>query len=310
MARGVDRRKFLLGTAAGFAAQAAPALAQLPGAGAHWFFLTDDEAAFLWAAMSRLVPGDELSPSAAELGGVVFLDRQLASRWGEASDWYLEGPWAEGTPQQGYQLPYTPRELYRRAIAALQEGLIEATGRRFQELGEAEQITVLTNLEASGSSGSGALTGSGAGGSLGGGDPNSRGGAGQGQGSGSGMAGREGDDVQHATLAPGVTGGRGEVMLNGVPGAVLFERLLTDTKWSYLADPAYGGNEDAMAWAMLGFPGAHAYYNSVVDNWSMDYDRPPSGIATDLDPYGIAGDTRFPTYDGPLDEFGLIRRRG
>lgn len=304
MAEGVGRRQFLLGTAA--AGFATPALAQVPGAGPHWFFLTDDEAAFLWAAMSRLIPGDELSPSAAELGGVVFLDRQLASRWGEASDWYLEGPWAEGTPQQGYQLPYTPRELYRRAIAAVQEGLVEATGRRFQELGEQEQETVLTNLEAGGSSGIGGLAGSGGGGSLGGGDPN----AGESGGSGGGSSGREGDDMQHATLAPGVTGGSGEVMLNGVPGSVFFERLLTDTKWSYLGDPAYGGNRNMAAWAMLGFPGAHAYYNSVVDNWSMVYDRPPSGIATDIDPYGIAGDARFPTYDGPLDEFGLIRGRG
>ena len=29
---------------------------------------------------------------------------------------YRQGPWAEGTPQQGYQSPLTPQEIYRVAI--------------------------------------------------------------------------------------------------------------------------------------------------------------------------------------------------
>lgn len=242
--------------------------------------------------MDRLIPGDELSPSAAELGGVVFLDRQLATRWGQGTDWYLAGPWKQGTSQQGYQLRFTPAELYRRAIAAFQRQLVGATGRRFEELPTQLQETVLTNLEKSGQGGAEGLAGSGAGGSVGGGT----------------IGGGEGDDVQHATLARSATGGRGTVDLDGVPGETFFERMLTDTKWSYLADPAYGGNEEMAAWRMIGFPGANAYYNSTVDNWSMDYDRPPSGIRTDIDPYGIEGDERFSLSDSALTPGGMVRR--
>ena len=73
---GQDRTTGSLAGVAGLAAL--PALAQQPGAGADWFVLTDAEAAFLGAAMARSIPADELTPSATDLGGVRYLDRQLA----------------------------------------------------------------------------------------------------------------------------------------------------------------------------------------------------------------------------------------
>lgn len=285
----LTRRGFLLrtaGAAALLGGWSPPARAQSRG---PWFFLTEEEAAFLHAVMDRLIPGDELSPSAAELGGVVFLDRQLATDWGAGAGWYLEGPWEAGTPQQGYQLQYTPAELYRRAIAAFQARLVEETGSRFEELPPEEQDRLLTNLERGETTGGEGLAGEGGGGSLG-----------AGTSGGTSDGGSEGDDVQHATVAFAATGGAGEVDLDGVPGEVFFERMLTDAKWSYLGDPAYGGNREMAAWRMLGFPGAHAYYNSTVDNWSMLYDRPPSGIATGMDPYGVEGAARF-SFVAPRD---------
>jgi gluconate 2-dehydrogenase gamma chain len=280
------RRRTFLGAAAALGATAPMRLSAQQHAEARWFFLSQGEADFLWAAMSRLIPGDALSPSAAELGGVVFLDRQLASGWGEAADWYMQGPFEDGTPQQGYQLPYTPRELYRRGIAALQARLDREAGAPFQGLPAERQDAVLQSLEK-------AARPSRTGGSLGA-DTTGGGGA---RGGGDGRSG--------AMLASAPRGDEGpEVDLNGIPGAVFFDRLLTDTKHSYFADPAYGGNEDAAAWAMLGFPGVWAVYNGTVDNWSMDYDRPPAGVATEMRPYGVTGSPRFPSYDGPLDPWG------
>jgi gluconate 2-dehydrogenase gamma chain len=83
------------------------------------FFLTEPEAVFLFAAAARLIPGDAASPSAAEAGFVDFIDRQLAGSYGGGERLYLQGPWKPETSRQGYQLRYTPRELYRTALAAL-----------------------------------------------------------------------------------------------------------------------------------------------------------------------------------------------
>jgi hypothetical protein len=34
---------------------------------------------------------------------------------------YRSGPWHSGTPTQGYQLPYTPAELFRACLRAISE---------------------------------------------------------------------------------------------------------------------------------------------------------------------------------------------
>ncbi len=83
-----------------------------------WFFLTDEEASFLEAAVDILIPADEF-PSGSEAGVVDYIDMQLATGWGEGEGLYLEGPFESGEPEQGYQLGMAPAELYRQAIAAL-----------------------------------------------------------------------------------------------------------------------------------------------------------------------------------------------
>ena len=82
-------------------------------------FFSADEAAFIEAAVSRLIPQDELGPGALEAGVPQFLDRQLAGSYGRGQRWYMQGPWREGTETQGYQSRYTPAELYRAAIKAI-----------------------------------------------------------------------------------------------------------------------------------------------------------------------------------------------
>ncbi len=112
------------------------------------FFFTDPEARFITAAVDRLIPADPVWPSASQAGVVTYIDHQLASGYGDGAKMYLKGPWVPDAPaQQGYQLRFTPAELYRRAIAEAREAVGATYGREFWELDAAPMDEVLTGLE-------------------------------------------------------------------------------------------------------------------------------------------------------------------
>jgi gluconate 2-dehydrogenase gamma chain len=46
------------------------------------------------------------------------MDRQLAGAWGGGARLYRSGPFVQGKPEQGYQLPLTPREYFAAGIKA------------------------------------------------------------------------------------------------------------------------------------------------------------------------------------------------
>ncbi len=128
----------------------APAVADAPAAfvpGSYQFF-TPDEATFIEAVVSRLIPADDLGPGAKEVGVPTFLDRQLAGPYGQAERWYMLGPWRAGTDMQGYQSRLTPAQLYRFAIKAI-EGVVrdQNQGRFFAQLPPEEQDRFLEALE-------------------------------------------------------------------------------------------------------------------------------------------------------------------
>ena len=79
-------------------------------------FLTRPEVQFLDAAVERLIPTDELGPGARDAGVTAYIDGQLTSTWGMHGRNYRSGPWADGTPQQGFQSRLTPQEIYRYGI--------------------------------------------------------------------------------------------------------------------------------------------------------------------------------------------------
>jgi gluconate 2-dehydrogenase gamma chain len=111
-------------------------------------FFSADEAAFIEAAVDRLIPADELGPGAKEAGVAIFLDRQLEGPYGAAQRWYMQGPWAEGEKTQGYQSRLTPAQLYRAAIKAVDDHCRKQFGgRSFAQLAEADRDKVLTGLE-------------------------------------------------------------------------------------------------------------------------------------------------------------------
>jgi gluconate 2-dehydrogenase gamma chain len=170
---GVRRREFLkgigvTGAAAGLAASAVgPAVAeQEPGAGhqpgpAHDHptpaplagiepprFFSSIEAAVVVALVDTLIPKDDVGPGGVEVGVPTFIDREMAGAFGRGARMYMQGPFAAGTPQQGYQLPLTPAELYRVGIADLNAWVARAHGgKTFDQLSTADRAAALKLVE-------------------------------------------------------------------------------------------------------------------------------------------------------------------
>lgn len=151
--RGVNRREFgkILGAAGvGGALQPASVTAQESAAAepvAALTYFTSVEAAFVEAAIDHLIPSDELGPGAREAGVAVFIDRQLSGTFGTAAKWYMQGPWGESVPEQGYQLPLAPRELYRLCISAVNEHCQSQYGERFDRVSAERQRFVLEAMD-------------------------------------------------------------------------------------------------------------------------------------------------------------------
>ena len=127
-----------------FVPPAAAASVAQPG---QFSYFTAVEFTWVEAAAARLIPNDELGPGAKEAGVATFIDRQLAGPYGRAETWYMQGPWREGTKEQGYQLKLTPAQLYRTAIADVDAWCAKNGKRPFAELAAAEQDKLLHDLE-------------------------------------------------------------------------------------------------------------------------------------------------------------------
>jgi gluconate 2-dehydrogenase gamma chain len=113
-----------------------------------WQFFSAPEREFIDAAISRLIPKDDLGPGAKEAGVTVFLDRQMAGPYGTGAHWYMQGPWKKGEPTQGYQSRLSPAELYRAAIKAIDDYCKDKFGgKTFAHLGANQQDQVLHGLE-------------------------------------------------------------------------------------------------------------------------------------------------------------------
>ncbi len=157
----IERRKFLLGAglagtavAAGLApAGQAEAQAPAPSASAAssqpepLLALTQTEHEFIVAAVDTLIPADELSPSGSDCGVATFIDRQLASAWGGGAKMYRSGPYQKGKPEQGYQLPLTPREFMSAGIAAANAWSRKTYGKDFDRLTPAQRIEAMKAME-------------------------------------------------------------------------------------------------------------------------------------------------------------------
>jgi gluconate 2-dehydrogenase gamma chain len=141
----------LLANASARAATRASQKAQRPPDDSEpvYLFFNVAEARFIEAACERLIPADESGAGAQAAGVPNYLDKQLGGAWGAGERLYRSGPWIPGTPSQGYQLPFTPGELFRTALRAINEDF-KKRGTAFSDLPVDAQDTYLKTLEAGG----------------------------------------------------------------------------------------------------------------------------------------------------------------
>ncbi|MDB5812097.1 MAG: gluconate 2-dehydrogenase [Betaproteobacteria bacterium] len=152
---GFDRRAFLKSAVVGGAAAAAvnvpqPAQAQSGAqatASPGYEFLNPEEGAFVEALVDHMVPADNLTPKGTDLGLNIFIDRSLAGGWGKGDRLYMQGPWKQGVPSQGYQVPLTPAELYRNGMAAANAHCVKTYKKTFDKITEAERQEFLLALQ-------------------------------------------------------------------------------------------------------------------------------------------------------------------
>jgi gluconate 2-dehydrogenase gamma chain len=152
----LTRRSFVTGVGA---ASVAPTAALLTPAQARaepasdtsvpkptYIFFNADEALFIEAACERLIPADESGPGALGAWVPNYLDKQLGGAWGAGERLYRSGPWAAGTPSQGYQLPFTPAELFHASLRAIIRDL-KSQRASFHEMSGDAQDAYLKSLE-------------------------------------------------------------------------------------------------------------------------------------------------------------------
>jgi gluconate 2-dehydrogenase gamma chain len=158
----VTRRSFVVSMGAASMVPAASALAEqqasvvppsAPGAPGKqeavpvvYLFFNASEAAFIEAACERLIPADEHGAGALGAGVPNYLDKQLAGAWGAGERLYRSGPWVAGSKSQGYQLPFTPAELFHQALRAVNHDL-DSRGTPFPKMTTEAQDAYLKSLE-------------------------------------------------------------------------------------------------------------------------------------------------------------------
>ena len=122
-----------------------PPQAAKPG---PWVFFTPEEGAAVEALVDRLIPPDPVTPGGKDCGCAVFIDRQLAGAYGSAAGLYWSPPFLPATPEQGLQGPFTPAELYRRMLAALDQYCRATyTGKTFAQLPDGEKDQIIAGME-------------------------------------------------------------------------------------------------------------------------------------------------------------------
>lgn len=164
MAERQFNRRRLLGAGALLGAAPIGVAAEIAGGGVRWrpdeaafpiavdeaasyTFFSEAEAAFIVAAVARMIPADELGGGAIEAGVPIFLDRQLAGEFGQGTRWYMQGPWAKGEETQGYQSRMSPAQMYRAAIAAIDRDTNHGFNVPFAKLKGHDQDAYLERLE-------------------------------------------------------------------------------------------------------------------------------------------------------------------
>ncbi|MFL6656927.1 MAG: gluconate 2-dehydrogenase subunit 3 family protein [Massilia sp.] len=114
---------------------------------ASYLFFRPDEAAAVDAMTERLIPADANGPGARQAGVTRYIDRQLAGAWGAGERLYRAGPWQQGQASQGYQLPFTPAELFRNGLRGMAALVQQQHKTSFAHLSAEQQDAFLERLQ-------------------------------------------------------------------------------------------------------------------------------------------------------------------
>jgi gluconate 2-dehydrogenase gamma chain len=111
-------------------------------------FFSAAEWAFVTAACARLIPADEVGPSAVEAGVPEFLDRHMQTPYAHGAIWYMQGPFVEAAAEFGYQGRLNLRDILRVGIKAVDAHCQrQFAGKTFAQLSTQEQETLLKAAE-------------------------------------------------------------------------------------------------------------------------------------------------------------------
>jgi gluconate 2-dehydrogenase gamma chain len=126
------------------AANTSPSSAQFTG----YQFMGPVEATFVEAMVNIMCPADQYTPNGVDCGLANYIDRQLAGPFGQGEGRYMRGPWKQGKPQLGYQLPLTPAQFFMAGLGAARGACTHKHGKSFDQLSAADANTFLQDLQA------------------------------------------------------------------------------------------------------------------------------------------------------------------
>lgn len=110
-------------------------------------FFSDDEWRTLNSFLDRLIPADAEGPGALEAHVPDFIDRQMNTSYGHGNEWYLRPPFIKTSAALGYQFLFTPRDIYKQGLPALDVVIKQRYGKPFHQLDAGERDRVIGQLE-------------------------------------------------------------------------------------------------------------------------------------------------------------------
>jgi len=117
------------------------------GVPARMFFMSQTDFQVLSNATERIFPKDNLGAGAIDLGVPYFIDRQLAGNYGSNSKEYMQGPFAEGAPTQGYQSRLTRAEIFTQGVMVLENESKKRFKKGFSDITEKQMDEILTAFQ-------------------------------------------------------------------------------------------------------------------------------------------------------------------
>ncbi|MCW5294067.1 gluconate 2-dehydrogenase subunit 3 family protein [Verminephrobacter eiseniae] len=127
------------------AANAANTPAAMPAPVGYQCF-SADEAAFTETMVNVMCPADQFTPNGVDCGLAIFIDRQLSGAFGQGAGRYMSGPWREGKPELGLQLPLTPEQFYKAGVQAANHQAQKKFGKTFDQLPSADADAFLNEI--------------------------------------------------------------------------------------------------------------------------------------------------------------------